>query len=242
MSRLDEIKARAEQVHWTSTPIEQATARMASSAADVPWLLSTVECLTDLCGEFRKREERLNAEVERLRGWIDRSERQEARARRAEAEVARLTAERDALAAQVARVESLAEEWEREAEDLLRNCYSGRDVFEAERTVQIVSELRAALAGSEADTSDTQSTGQECIKVAPDPGHEDEGYSCVTHNCAWDECLGSHYLTTRKPECRCQIIAPARRERGSGVLIEPPEWEQADDCPVHPTTRAGEPA
>ena len=67
MSRLDEIKARAEQVHWTSTSIEQAMARMASSAADVPWLLSTVECLTDLCGEFRKREERLNAEVERLR-------------------------------------------------------------------------------------------------------------------------------------------------------------------------------
>ena len=109
MSRLDEIKARAEQVHWTSTSIEQAMARMASSAADVPWLLSTVECLTDLCGEFRKREERLNAEVERLRGWIDRSERQEARARRAETEVERLTAERDALAAQVARAEKLAE-------------------------------------------------------------------------------------------------------------------------------------
>lgn len=70
-------------------------------------------------------------------------------------------AERDALAAQVARVEALAEEWEREAEDLLRNCYSGRDVFEAERTVQIVSELRAALADSEADTTDTQSTDQE---------------------------------------------------------------------------------
>jgi len=45
----------------------------------------------------------------------DRSERQEARARRAEAEVARLTAERDALAAQVARVEALAGQWERMA-------------------------------------------------------------------------------------------------------------------------------
>ena len=67
------------------------------------------------------------------------------------AEVERLTAERDALAAQVARVESLAEEWERDAEDQLRNCYSGRDVFEGERTVQIVSELRDALAGSEAE-------------------------------------------------------------------------------------------
>lgn len=108
MSRLDEIKARAEQVHWTSTSIEQAMARMASSAADVPWLLSTVECLTDLCGEFRKREERLNAEVERLRGWIDRSERQEARARRAEAEVARLTAERDAV---IERLERVIDQW-----------------------------------------------------------------------------------------------------------------------------------
>ena len=77
------------------------------------------------------------------------------------AEVARLTAERDALAAQVALVEALAEEWERDAEDQLRNCYSGRDVFEGERTVQIVSELRDALAGSEADTSDTQPTDQE---------------------------------------------------------------------------------
>ena len=40
-------------------------------------------------------------------------------------------------------------------------------------------QIRAALAGS---------TGQECVRVDPDPGHEDEGYSCVTHNCAWDEC------------------------------------------------------
>jgi len=156
VSRLDEIKARAEQVHWTSTSIEQAMARMASSAADVPWLLSTVECLTDLCGEFRKREERLNAEVERLRGWIDRSERQEARARRAEAEVARLTAERDALAAQVARVESLAGQWERLAEvainpdsrewlqacaATLRECLAGWP------------KMSAVLAGFEADTS-----------------------------------------------------------------------------------------
>ena len=164
MSRLDEIKARAEQVHWTSTSIEQAMARMASSAADVPWLLSTVECLTDLCGEFRKREERLNAEVERLRGWIDRSERQEARARRAEAEVARLTAERDALAAQVARVEKLAGQWERLATTAinpdsrewlqacaatLRECLSGWQ------------KMHAAIAGSGADTTDTQPTGQD---------------------------------------------------------------------------------
>jgi len=222
MSRLDEIKARAEQVHWTSTSIEQATARMASSAADVPWLIervqelsgaicwdttclncaslldsnydqyvraeiaeAEVERLTDLCDEFRKREEsqdcireRLTAEVERLERW--KAEALEVMSGLRElgkalglgpgvqitgpaalAEVARLTAERDALAAQVALVEALAEEWERDAEDQLRNCYSGRDVFEGERTVQIVSELRAALVGSEANTSDTQPTDQE---------------------------------------------------------------------------------
>ena len=35
-------------------------------------------------------------------------------------------------------------------------------------------------------------------------------------------------------DCTCQCIAPATREPGSGVLISPPEWEQADDCPAHP--------
>ena len=43
-----------------------------------------------------------------------------------------------------------------------------------------------------------------------------------------------HYLTTRRDGCTCSIVRPSQRERGSGVLIEPPEWEQADDCPVHP--------
>lgn len=212
MSRLDEIKARAEQVHWTSTSIEQATARMASSAADVPWLLSTVECLTDLCGEFRKREERLNAEVERLRGWIDRSERQEARARRAEAEVARLTAERDALAqikrhidevrngtgwtvqiygvllqqcdqygktidtrraeraeaerdalaAQVARVEKLAEEWRYKGQFGWGPWQIGEGPDpEGYVMDHCASALRAALADPEADTGE-QEAGHRC--------------------------------------------------------------------------------
>ena len=119
MSRLDEIKARAEQVHWTSTSVEQAMVRMASSAADVPWLVS---------------------------------------------EVARLTAERDALAAQVARVEALAGQWERLADTAinpnsrewlqacaatLRQCLSGWQ------------KMHVALAGSEADTTDTQSITHE---------------------------------------------------------------------------------
>ena len=78
------------------------------------------------------------------------------------AEVARLTAERDALAAQVTRVESLAEDWR----------YKGRFGWGAWQIGEgpdpegyvmdhCASALRAALAGFEADTTDTQSTDQE---------------------------------------------------------------------------------
>ncbi len=96
-----------------------------------------VERLTDLCDEFRKREEsqdrireRLTAEVERLERWkfealeVMSGLRELGKALglglgvqitgpAALAEVARLTDERDALAAQVARVEKLAGQWER---------------------------------------------------------------------------------------------------------------------------------
>ena len=117
MSRLDEIKARAEQVHWTSTSIEQAMARMASSAADVPWLIS---------------------------------------------EVARLTAERDSLVAQVARVEALAEEWRYKGQFGWGAWQLGEGPDpEGYVMDHCASALRAALAGSEANTSDTQTTDQE---------------------------------------------------------------------------------
>ena len=186
MSRLDEIKARAEQVHWTSTSIEQATARMASSAADVPWLLSTVECLTDLCDEFRKREEsqdrireRLTAEVERLERWkfealeVMSGLRELGKALglglgvqitgpAALAEVTRLTAERDALAAQVARVEALAEEWRYKGQFGWGPWQIGEGPDpEGYVMDHCASALRAALADPEADTSDTQPTDQK---------------------------------------------------------------------------------
>ena len=125
MSRLDEIKARAEQVHWTSTSIEQAMARMASSAADVPWLIS---------------------------------------------EVARLTAERDALAAAHARESEKVWKVEEVMDDI-----EGSDPTTWER-------LRDALAGSDADATDTQPTGQErcptCAKTRDDltPGPHAEGW------------------------------------------------------------------
>ena len=167
MSRLDEIKARAEQVHWTSTSIEQAMARMASSAADVPWLVS---------------------------------------------EVARLTAERDALTFQTFSLEEVMDDIE------------GSDPTTWER-------LRAALADSEADTSDVdvcsgdadctsalhvhgcfadtagpctdpdehQPTGQE---AAPDAGHKCE--PCYSRSecgqCGWQE---QWCVTCSRQMCGC---------------------------------------
>ena len=233
MSRLDEIKARAEQVHWTSTSIEQAMARMASSAADVPWLASEVdrltaerdalqvgrdrdrakgatavlneelrtseqeararraeaevERLTDLCDEFRKREEsqdrireRLTAEVERLERW--KAEATEVMSGLRElgkalglglgvqitgpaalVEVERLTAERDALAAQVARVEEVLDHWRTVDEG---NAAYAERIGERSRFADGLASradmLRAALAGSEANTSDTQPTDPGC--------------------------------------------------------------------------------
>jgi hypothetical protein len=141
-----------------------------------------VERLTDLCDEFRKREEsqdcireRLTAEVERLERWKFEATEVMSGLRElgkalglglgvqitgpaALAEVARLTAERDALiavgkrqAARLARVEALAEEWDGDDSCDNRTCVPHRSA----------DALRAALAGSEADTSDTQSTDQE---------------------------------------------------------------------------------
>lgn len=164
MSRLDEIKARAEQVHWTSTSIEQAMARMASSAADVPWLISEVESLTaerDALQVGRDRD-RVKGATAVLNEELRTSE-QEARARRAEAEVARLTAERDALAAQVARVEEVLDHWRTVDEG---NAAYAERIGERSRFADGLASradmLRAALAGSEADTSDTKPIDPGC--------------------------------------------------------------------------------
>ena len=213
MSRLEEINARAEQVqHWTSTSIEQAMARLASSAADVPWLIFEVERLTDLCDEFRKREEsqdrirqRLTADVERLRGWIDRSERQEARARRAEAEVARLTAERDALAAQVARVEALAERFDSVLEEHLlqddcqcemKDCYECGPWHACTHNgpPSRARQIRDALAGSESDTG------------AEEAGHRCEPYYSRAEcgQCGWQE---QWCVTCSRQMCGCATDA-----------------------------------
>ncbi len=53
--------------------------------------------------------------------------------------------ERDEALAVVERVRGLAGEWDGEGVDLIRNCYSGQDVFEGEQMVRCAESLRAAL-------------------------------------------------------------------------------------------------
>lgn len=73
-----------------------------------------------------------------------------------------LTAERDALAAQVTRVESLAEDWRYKGQFGWGAWQIGEGPDpEGYVMDHCASALRAALAGFEADTTDTQSTDQE---------------------------------------------------------------------------------
>ena len=78
------------------------------------------------------------------------------------AEVERLTAERDALAAQVARVEEVLEHWRTVDEG---NAAYAERIGERSRFADGLASradmLRAALADPEADTSDTQPTDQK---------------------------------------------------------------------------------
>ena len=78
------------------------------------------------------------------------------------AEVERLTAERDALAAQVAEGDHLAEVWASDlATDAMVNALDGVALEAINEQLKRLLDLRAALAGSEADTTDTQSADQE---------------------------------------------------------------------------------
>lgn len=45
--------------------------------------------------------------------------------------------------------------------------------------------------GSPDHWTDDHGSGDRCVREWPDPGHEDEGYSCSTHNTPWGECTGS---------------------------------------------------
>lgn len=187
MSRLDEIKARAEAAtegpwsfDWSegevpvfygqttkisgtfsveANTIEDA-AFIEASREDVPWLVEQVERLE----RWKVEAIEVMSGLRELGKALGLGLGVQITGPAALAEVARLTAERDVLAAQVARVEKLAGQWERLATTAinpdsrewlqacaktLRECLSGWQ------------KMHAALADSEADTSDTQPTDQE---------------------------------------------------------------------------------
>ena len=165
MSRLDEIKARAEAAtkgpwsfDWSegevpvfygqttkisgtfsveANTIEDAEF-IAAAREDVPWL---IECIGELNGAICWDTTCLNCS-----SLLDSNYDQYMRAEIAEAEVERLTAERDALAAQVARVESLAEEWSTELDEnrCPAHAFPGCDCHEGYHHAW--DDLRAALA------------------------------------------------------------------------------------------------
>jgi len=121
---------------------------------DVPWL---VERVRELIGAISWDTTCLNCA-----SLLDSNYDQYVRAEIAAAEVERLTAERDALAAQVARVEALAEDWRYKGQFGWGPWQIGEGPDpEGYVMDHCASALRAVLAGSEADTSDTQSTHQE---------------------------------------------------------------------------------
>jgi len=115
------------------------------------------------------------------------------------AEVARLTAERDALiavgkrqAARLARVEALAEEWDGDDSCDNRTCVPHRSA----------SALRAALAGSEADTG------------AEEAGHRCEPYYSRAEcgRCGWQE---QWCVTCSRKMCGCATDTTNRGAMGA---------------------------
>ena len=168
--RLDEVKARAEQVHWTSTSIEQAMARLASSAADVPWLVSEVERLTRVIdakprqplvvlNEYLDRAEKAETEVRRLTALVQSTEN---KADGYLAEIESAHAERDALVARVAEAVHLTDVWVSDlATDAMVNAMDPEALEAINEQMKRLLDLRDALAGSGTDTSDTQPTDQD---------------------------------------------------------------------------------
>ena len=131
---------------------------IAASREDVPWLVDQVESL-----------ERWKVEALEVMSGLRELGRAlglglgvQITGPAALAEVERLTAERDALAAQVARVEEVLEHWRTVDEG---NAAYAERIGERSRFADGLASradmLRAALADPEADTSDTQPTDQE---------------------------------------------------------------------------------
>ena len=120
------------------------------------------------------------------------------------AEVARLTAERDALAAQVARVEALGEKWL--AMDEANADYFSRERLDPTLAVRVATarqeQLQAALAGSEADTG------------AEEAGHRCEPYYSRAEcgQCGWQE---QWCVTCSRQMCGCATDATNRGAMGA---------------------------
>lgn len=71
-----------------------------------------------------------------------------------------------------------------------------------------------------------------CRWLGPEPGHEDEGYTCTTHNMPWGECVEpsdqSHVM--RCPGCDCEPVGWAPHN-GQGDC--PPKPLPTDPSPEH---------
>ena len=155
--RLDEIKARAEAklAEW---PDFHRDVRSPLSAAETLRIIEQVESLE----RWKFEAIEVMSGLRELGKALGLGLGVQITGPAALAEVERLTAERDALAAQVARVEEVLEHWRTVDEG---NAAYAERIGERSRFADGLASradmLRAALTGSETDTSDTQSTDQE---------------------------------------------------------------------------------
>ena len=217
MSRLDEIKARAD----VATP-----GPWHAWDRGIGWEVHKGEECAPGCGrscdalngEFRDTFTRADAEfiaaAREDEPWLV-------------SEVERLTAERDALAAQVARVEALAGQWERLADtainpdsrewlqacaETLRECLSGWQKMHAALAAPTeTDDLERCDCGRVVPCRHCDPTGQE---DSPDAGHRCEPYysraECV--QCGWQE---QWCVTCSRQMCGCATDATNRGAMGA---------------------------
>ena len=194
MSRLGEIKARAD----VATP-----GPWHAWDRGIGWEVHKGEECAPGCGRSC---DALNGEV---RDTFTRADAEFIAAAREDvpwlvSEVERLTAERDALAAQVARVEALAEKWL--AMDEANADYFSRERLDPTLAVRVATarqeQLQAALAGSEADTG------------AEEAGHRCEPYYSRAEcgQCGWQE---QWCVTCSRQMCGCATDATNRGAMGA---------------------------
>ena len=205
MSRLDEIKARAD----VATP-----GPWHAWDRGIGWEVHKGEECAPGCGRSC---DALNGEV---RDTFTRADAEFIAAAREDepwlvSEVERLTAERDALAAQVARVEALAGQWERLADtainpdsrewlqacaETLRECLSGWQKMHAALAAPTeTDDLERCDCGRVVPCRHCDPTGQE---DSPDAGHRCEPYYSRAEcgQCGWQE---QWCVTCSRKMCGC---------------------------------------